>query len=171
MSRYRITAILALGITSFGLMGAGAEPEARTTNAPGSANEIHQQLLDSQAEIARLQSAVNAYKVTRTGNDLLRLLMTEEQTWEGTVGTRYDSDDEISIGCRDEAGDYKVVLNFALTENPGDLTVGDTIRVKGRVKEINTPSRYGRHVIKLKDVSLIERIRPTSSNTTQTEKK
>ena len=168
MSRNRIVAVMSLSLLSFAMLGAGTEPATEENRDPKDVRigELEKQLTECRNEVIRLQSHLNAFKETRTGTDLLRVLMAEPQIWEGTVTKRYDNQDGVRIECQFEAPDFKSQLTFSLAENPGDLTVGDSVRVSGRAEDLTQRRRREWFVVNIIGATLVEKSRPTPDSKT-----
>lgn len=165
MSRYRMTAVTSLCLLSLIMLGTGAGPMSKESAPKDAGNsDLEQQLAESRDEISRLQSQLNAYKETRTGTDLMRVLIAEPQIWEGTVTQRSDYRDRFRLDCKFETSDFKSQLRVRLVDNPGDLTVGDVIRVRGRLGDVSRTHSRTSYILEIEDATLLEKSRPAPIN-------
>ncbi len=161
MSRYRVLALTSLSLLALIMLGTGAGPLSDESKPSASdVAVLEKQIAGCRDEVSRLQSQLNAYKETRTGTDLMRALIAESQVWTGTVAQRGDYRDGVRIDCHFDTADFKSRLKIRLSENPGDLTVGDVIRVRGRVKNISTSHSSKWYIIDIENATLLEKSRP-----------
>ncbi|MCB9851723.1 MAG: hypothetical protein H6819_01405 [Phycisphaerales bacterium] len=158
MSRKLIVVVAALCLLSFAMIAAG--PDSSVDPRVTRIAELEQQLADRDGRIAELESHLRALKKTRTATELLRLLFTEEMTWDLVVRSRHDYQNVVEFECEFPALGIPTVFEFTLNESPGDVTVGDQIKVSARLERIQRERRHTTQQLFLDGATIVERLRP-----------
>jgi len=151
-------AIPILTILLTGNAAISTEPET-TTMASDNPDELE----NCKQKIEELEQQVTTLQNMDTANGLLRRLLTQPQIWEGVVLTREDRRDTVTIQIAPAGKPGIGISIFELNENPGDLTVGDEVRIRARLQNIghrSVRSDYGRYRYQLTEAQLLHKTRP-----------
>ena len=169
MIRHPHLAVLGLFIPSMVVVLASAgepssAPSSTTTQSVTAATPDQHESCRLRIEELELQIATLQH--IDTTNGLLGRLLTQPQIWEGTILSREDQRGTITIQIAPEDPPAIGMMTFELSENPGDLTVGDEVRVRARLHNIgnrNFRSQYGRYRYQLTEAQLLSKRRPINS--------
>ncbi|HPF41827.1 MAG TPA: hypothetical protein P5081_23685 [Phycisphaerae bacterium] len=122
--------------------------------------ELEKMLADRDAEIANLKSELSALRTTNTASAQLRMLFKSTQVWEAVVTDRHDTKDVVEFIATIPDLGIANTLNFTTRQNPGDVTIGDIVRVEARLKSISRSRRGLSPEFTLSDASILDRQRP-----------
>ncbi|MCA9256298.1 MAG: hypothetical protein KDA33_11710 [Phycisphaerales bacterium] len=122
--------------------------------------ELEKMLADRDAEIGSLKSELSALRTTNTASGQLRMLFKSTQVWEAVVTDRHDTKDVVDFIATIPDLGVTNTLSFTTHQNPGDVTIGDILRVEARLETISRSRRGKSLYFTLADASILDRQRP-----------
>ncbi len=155
MTHKRLCATFGMGFVL--ILASGVYPDPG--NAPPAAEAPADRELDAcRARVAQLEAEVAELKGELTGTELLRRLYSEASVWKLVVTSRSDSPNQYSVTARHFDDTFSGKFYFELKESPGDLTVGDHIRVEAQLEYTGTDRRFY-----LKGAKIVAQTRPDAA--------